>query len=77
MVHVLQDNDGNQITQEQANALMLDNVDWPKHTWDLPTDKDEFLRVLQMMGMSVDEFKQLPVYRWNVEKPELAWLKDL
>ena len=29
------------------------------------------------IGMTVEAFKQLPVYVWNVDKPELAWLKDL
>lgn len=53
-----------------------ENADWTKRTWDLPTDLAEFLRGLEQTGMSVAEFKTLPVYRFNL-KTGPSWLKDL
>jgi hypothetical protein len=54
------------------------NADWPKRTWDLDIDNVEELRqFLRDTGTSVEAFKRLPVYVWNVVKPEMAWLKDL
>jgi hypothetical protein len=53
-----------------------ENADWPKRTWDLPIEnKIDRLEYLKAMGMTVEQFKKLPVYRWNVEK--LLWLKEL
>jgi len=52
-----------------------ENADWPKRTWDLPTDMDEVRALLRAWGMTVEEFKRLPVYRWNVDK--VPGLKDL
>jgi hypothetical protein len=53
-----------------------ENADWPKRTWDLQIEnKTDRLEYLKAMGMTVEQFKKLPVYRWNVEK--LLWLKEL
>jgi hypothetical protein len=53
-----------------------ENADWIKRgTWDLPTDKAEFLAFLRASGTSVAEFKQFPIYRWHVD--EIPWLRDL
>lgn len=53
----------------------IENADWTKTAWDLPTDKAGLLTFLKASGVSVAEFKTWPVYRWNVDK--MAWLKDL
>ena len=53
----------------------IENADWTKKTWDLPTDKAEFLAYLKASGTTVENFKQLPVYRWNLDK--VPWLKEL
>jgi hypothetical protein len=54
----------------------LNNADWTKRTWDLPVKSaDELRRYLKSSGRTVDEFKQLPVYRYNVKK--LPWLREL
>jgi len=65
---------------EVMKAINLDadpmNADWTKQTWDLSVDNVEDLRkMLKALGIPVREFKQLPVYKLNVEK--LEWLKDL
>ena len=53
-----------------------ENADWLKRTWDLQIEnKTDLLEYLKAMGMTVEQFKKLPVYRWNVEK--LPWLKEL
>ncbi len=45
-------------------ALNIDalphNADWTKQTWDLPTDKEGILRVIENSGMTVTEFLELP-----------------
>ena len=52
------------------------NADWPKRTWDLGIDNVEDLRrYIQAGGMTIDQFKALPVYVWNVDK--LTWLREL
>ena len=52
------------------------NADWPKRTWDLPFNNAADLRAwLEARGMTVEHFKTLPVYRFNVGK--LEWLKEL
>lgn len=53
------------------------NADWPKRTWDLlDIDSVEKLRAyLESRKISVESFKKLPIYIWNVEK--LPWLKEL
>lgn len=53
-----------------------DNADWTKQSWDLPYQTVEELRgFLQRTGMTVEEFRQLPIYRYNVSK--MPWLQDL
>lgn len=53
------------------------NADWSKRTWDFDDINDvEALRAwLKAEGTSVEDFKQLPVYQFNIDK--LPWLKDL
>lgn len=42
----------------------LTNSDWTKRTWDLPPYKsNEFMTYLQSVGTSLDQFKELPVYK--------------
>ncbi len=56
----------------------LDNADWPKRTWDLDIDNVEDLRsYLDSIGVSVAQFRTWPVYRWNVDKPGMEWLREL
>jgi len=46
----------------------LENADWTKRTWDLPEYKsDEFYRLLRSMNMTLEQFKKLPVYKWNLK----------
>jgi hypothetical protein len=56
-----------------------ENADWTKGTWDLiGIDSVEKLRdFLASTDMSVQDFKQLPVYKRNVDKPDMEWLSDL
>ena len=45
------------------------NADWTKQSWDLPPYKSaEFLAHLQATGMSLDEFRKPPVYRFAVRR---------
>jgi len=47
----------------------LDNADWCKHAWDLPAYKSEsFMSLLESCGVSLEDFKKLPVYRHAVAK---------
>jgi hypothetical protein len=46
----------------------LDNADWSKESWDLPEYKsEEFMRWLEAIGMTLDQFKKLPVYKNNIK----------
>ena len=46
----------------------LENADWSKKTWDLPEYKSkEFMDWLKFSGMTLEKFKQLPVYKWNLK----------
>jgi len=46
----------------------LENADWTKRTWDLPEYKSyEFYRLLKSMNMTLEQFKKLPVYKWNLK----------
>jgi hypothetical protein len=38
---------------------------------------DDLRRFLAFTGQTVEEFKRLPVYLWNVNKPGMEWLHDL
>lgn len=53
------------------------NADWTKRTWDLLDidSKEKLLRYLERTGMTVEQFKKLPVYQFNKDK--LDFLKDL
>lgn len=54
----------------------LINADWTKQTWDLPVRSLPELRAyLQDHGITIAQFKALPVYRLNVRK--LPWLRRL
>ncbi len=53
------------------------NADWTKRTWDLLDidSKEKLLRHLERAGMTVEQFKSLPVYKFNKDK--LDFLKEL
>jgi hypothetical protein len=54
------------------------NRDWLKRTWDLGIDNvEEVRRFHDDTRQTVEAFKQLPVYIWNVNKPGMEWLKNL
>ena len=56
----------------------LSNADWTKRSWDLPIhDAEGLQRWLAAKGVTLAHFKTLPVYRFNVDKPEFKWLKDM
>jgi len=47
---------------------ILENADWTKVTWDLPKYKSkEFMEWLEFSGMTLEQFKELPVYKANLE----------
>lgn len=55
---------------------VLENADWTKAVWDLPPyGSDEFNRLLENKGMTLEQFKQLPAYQYAVEQ-ELISEKD-
>ena len=42
----------------------LHNADWTKQTWDLPPiDSQEFKDLLKSWGITMEDFKKLPVYK--------------
>ena len=55
----------------------IHNADWTKRTWDLldVEDEDDLMEHLSDTGMSLEHFKTLPVYKFNVNK--LPWLAEL
>jgi len=48
---------------------ILENTDWTKQTWDLPFEygSKEFLEWLKRSGMSLGQFKRLPVYKHYIK----------
>lgn len=49
----------------------IENTDWTKMTWDLPKYKSkEFMEWLKFSGMTLTQFKKLPVYQFHKEKLE-------
>jgi hypothetical protein len=65
---------------QPQHAINIDaspvNADWTKQTWDLPAhDLPSLREYLAAEGLSVAEFRRLPVYLLNVDK--LPWLRDL
>ena len=57
----------------------FENADWTKATWDLVgIDSPEKLRAyLDVSGDTVEAFKKRPLYKFNVDKEGMEWLKDL
>jgi hypothetical protein len=54
----------------------LDNADWTKQASDVMAESPEELRaMLASIGMTVEQFKALPVYRRNVDR--IPWLKTI
>lgn len=54
----------------------VENADWTKQSWDLPIETIEELREwIEARGMTVAQFKRLPVYQLNVER--VAFLAEL
>lgn len=49
----------------------IENADWTKMTWDLPKYKSKaFYEYLKFSGMTLTQFKKLPVYQFNKDKLE-------
>jgi hypothetical protein len=47
----------------------LENADWTKMKWNLPEYKSEaFFKVLKSMHITLEHFKTLPVYKWNLRR---------
>ncbi|MGM0420749.1 MAG: hypothetical protein ACQEQG_07095 [Bacillota bacterium] len=45
------------------------NADWTKQSWDLPPYRSEkFMKQLERMDMTLEQFRKLPVYRHAVRK---------
>jgi len=50
----------------------LENADWTKTTWDLPKYKSKkFMDWLKFSGMTLTQFKKLPVYKWAVKSGKI------
>lgn len=46
----------------------LNNADWTKMSWDLPKYKSkEFMDFLKSSGITLEQFKKLPVYKYNIK----------
>ena len=55
-------------TMDQEEPVNLDanleDADWTKQTWDLPTiGSEEFRKYLESTGQTLEDFKHLPVYK--------------
>lgn len=67
--------------KKQNHAIAIDadpmNADWSKQTWDvsLPQSLEEMREWLHKRGMTAEEFRRLPLYKYNVDK--IPWLRDL
>jgi len=47
---------------------ILNNADWTKRTWDLPKYKSkEFMKLLKFNKMTLEHFRTLSVYKWNIK----------
>jgi len=59
---------------------IFQNADWTKRTWDLPPYKSrEFMDHLNFCKMTLDQFRDLPVYKFAVEKGRIVndeWNED-
>ena len=56
----------------------LRNSDWTKRSWDLPyRDADSLRAYLKEKGDTIEHFRTLPVYEFNVDKPGMEWLREL
>ena len=50
----------------------LSNADWTKQSWDLPKYKSkEFMDWLKFSGMTLAQFKTLPVYKLAVQSGKI------
>lgn len=48
-------------------------AEWTKRTWDIDAySPEQLLAVIEHMGLTPAEFKELPVYQMNVEKNSWA-----
>ena len=58
----------------------LEQADWIKQSWDLPEYKsEEFMDLLSFSDMSLEEFRQLPLYKRMVEQGKIVddeWVGD-
>ena len=51
----------------------VQNADWTKQSWDLPPYKSpEFLGLLERLGMTLEQFKELPVYHHAVRTGKIV-----
>mgnify|MGYP001612888692 FL=1 len=55
----------------------INNADWSKQTWDLLniSNKQELLEYLEKTNKSLEDFKKLPAYKFNVDK--IDWLREI
>lgn len=66
----------NQRNPRDINIDAGDNADWLRTGEGFPWDsKQELFVFLNQSGMSVEDFKQTPVYRLNLE--DVPWLQEL
>ena len=49
------------------------NADWTKHKWSLPPyNSKEFMDYLKSAGMTIEEFRQLPIYKFAVKNGKIV-----
>jgi len=55
----------------------IENADWVKKSWDFPENMtvDQLKAFIRSCGSTIEEFKKLPVYKWNKDKVKI--LQDL
>jgi hypothetical protein len=55
------------------------DADWMRQRWPWPevTNKEELLAQLKMVGNTLEEFKQWPLYERVKDQPGMEWLKEL
>jgi hypothetical protein len=51
----------------------IENADWIKKSWDFPENMtvDQLKMFIHDQGLTIEEFKELPVYKWNKDKVKI------
>ena len=55
----------------------LHNADWTKRSWDLTRDEAQFREWLAARGITIEQFKTLPVYHHAMRNNDPEWIANL